>query len=187
MTVARLSGRVAGGATGPGVPSLLAGTGSCWSGWVWDGLDALPGGGDRFCPGPGGGDFQGSAASAAGEAGGVQDAVAGSSARPWRGRRPAESWAPSCERYALRRSPTLAVGCRCCCQVPIAASWTFGARASFTAKTIACRSREVIDRSSTLDPIFTFKVKLLPASGSTSKVEVRDGCHHDARCPAQCG
>ncbi len=56
---------------------MLAGTGSCWSGWVRDGLDALPGGGDRLCPGPGGGDFQGSAASAADEAGGgVQDAVA---------------------------------------------------------------------------------------------------------------
>src|SRR5580704_16186389 len=58
-------------------PSLLAGTGLCWSGGVRDGLDALPGGDDFLCPGPGGGDFQGSAAPAADEpGGGVQDAVA---------------------------------------------------------------------------------------------------------------
>src|SRR5690242_10885430 len=77
MTLTWMSGRVAGGSTGPGVPSSLAGTCSCWSGGVRDGLDALPGGDDFLCPGPGGGDFQGSAASAADEpGGGVQDAVA---------------------------------------------------------------------------------------------------------------
>src|SRR5580692_10688094 len=77
MTVARLSGRVAGGSTAPGVSFLLGGTGLRCSGGVRDGLDALPGGDDFLCPGPGGGDFQGSAASAADEPGaGVQDAVA---------------------------------------------------------------------------------------------------------------
>src|SRR6266487_2693878 len=53
--------------------------------WDWlllvrvpgDGLDALPGGYDRICPGPGRGDFEASAATAADETGGgVQDAVA---------------------------------------------------------------------------------------------------------------
>src|ERR1700693_6025575 len=77
MTVARLSGRLAGGSTGPGVPSLLARTVSSWSDGVRDDLDALPGGGDRLRPGPRRGNFDGSAASAADEAGGgVQYAVA---------------------------------------------------------------------------------------------------------------
>ena len=44
--------------------------------WVRDGLDMLPGGDDFLSPGPCGGDFQGSAASAADKAGaGVQDAA----------------------------------------------------------------------------------------------------------------
>jgi hypothetical protein len=78
MTVARLPG--------PGgqgfqwareFPSLLGGTGLCCSGGVRDDLDALPGGDDFLCPGPGGGDFQGSAAPAADEpGGGVQDVIA---------------------------------------------------------------------------------------------------------------
>jgi hypothetical protein len=63
-------GRVAGGSTGPQeFPSLLIGAGLCCSGGVRNGLDALPGGGDLFRPGPGGGDFQGSAAPAADEPG----------------------------------------------------------------------------------------------------------------------
>lgn len=41
------AGRGAGGSTGPGGgPFLLDGTGSGWSKWVRDGVDALPGGGD---------------------------------------------------------------------------------------------------------------------------------------------
>src|ERR1700722_11496456 len=78
MTVARLSGRVAGGSTGPpGFPFSLGGTCSCCSGRVRDALDALPGGDDLLRPGPGRGDFQGSAASAADEAGdGEQSGVA---------------------------------------------------------------------------------------------------------------
>src|ERR1035437_6794386 len=65
------------GSTAPGFPSLLGGTGSCWSGGGGDGLDALPGGDDRICPGPGPGDLQEPAPPAADEAGGgVQDAVA---------------------------------------------------------------------------------------------------------------
>ncbi len=37
---------------------MLAGTGLRWSGGLQDGLDALPGGGDRLCPGPGVGDLE---------------------------------------------------------------------------------------------------------------------------------
>ena len=75
MTAARLSGRVAGGSTGPGVPFLLAGTGFSWSDRVRG--YALPGGGDLFGPGPGRSDLEGPAASAADQAGGcVQEAVA---------------------------------------------------------------------------------------------------------------
>jgi hypothetical protein len=32
--MAQLAGRVAGGSTGPRVPSLIAGMAWCWSGWV---------------------------------------------------------------------------------------------------------------------------------------------------------
>jgi hypothetical protein len=74
-----------------GFPSLLDGTGSCWSGGVRNGLDALPGGDDVLRPGPGRGDLQGSAASAADQAGGgVQDPVAQRRLRlgHGRGRRP---------------------------------------------------------------------------------------------------
>ena len=77
MTVARLSGRAAGGSTGPGFAFLLAETCLAWSEGVRDGVDALPGGGDLAGPGPGGGDLEGPAASAADQAGGcVQEAVA---------------------------------------------------------------------------------------------------------------
>ena len=58
MTVAWLADRAAGLSRAPGFPTLLAGTGSRWSEGVRGGLDALPGGGDRLCPGPGGGDFR---------------------------------------------------------------------------------------------------------------------------------
>jgi hypothetical protein len=76
MTVARLADRAA-GVHGPWVSFLARWGGFGWSGGLRDGLEALPGGGDRLCPGPGGGDFQGSAASAADEAGGgAQDALA---------------------------------------------------------------------------------------------------------------
>jgi len=75
--VARLPDRVSGGSTGPWASFLAHRPFPCWSGWVRDGLDVLPGGGDLFCPGPGGGDFEASAACAADEAGGgVQDAIA---------------------------------------------------------------------------------------------------------------
>jgi hypothetical protein len=70
-------GRVTGVPRAPGFPSLLGGTDLRWSYGVRDGLDALPGGGDLLCPGPGCGDLQGSAAPAADQAGsGVQDPVA---------------------------------------------------------------------------------------------------------------
>jgi hypothetical protein len=68
MTAARLSGRAAGGSTGPGVPFLLAWTGFGWSDGMLYRVDALPGGDDVVGPGPGGGDLEGSAASAADEA-----------------------------------------------------------------------------------------------------------------------
>jgi hypothetical protein len=56
---------------------MLAGSAFRWSGEVRDGLAALPGGDDRVGSWPAGGDFQGSAASAADEADGcVQEAVA---------------------------------------------------------------------------------------------------------------
>jgi hypothetical protein len=49
----------------------------CWSGGLGEGADPVPGGDDRGCPGPGGGDFEVAPAAAAGQAaGGVQDAVA---------------------------------------------------------------------------------------------------------------
>ena len=77
MTVARLSGRLAGGSTGPGGPFLVAGLCFGWSDGMRHRVDALPGGGDLFGPGPGRGDLEGSAAAAADEAGGgVQEAVA---------------------------------------------------------------------------------------------------------------
>src|SRR6516164_7360409 len=62
---------------GPGVPFFLAGTGFSWSDGVRYRLDALPCGGDLVGPGPGRGDLEGPAASAADQAGGcVQEAVA---------------------------------------------------------------------------------------------------------------
>ena len=77
MTVARLSGRVAGGSTGPWVSFLARRDGFCAGqvgcGMAWTRCQAVV----ISRPGPGGGDFQGSAAPAADEAGGgVQDAVA---------------------------------------------------------------------------------------------------------------
>lgn len=76
MMVVRLSGRVAGGFTGPEGLSWVVGAGSCWrSGGLGQGGDALPGVLDVGGPGPGAGDCESSAA--VGEAGcGVQDAVA---------------------------------------------------------------------------------------------------------------
>ena len=78
MTVGRLSGRLAGGFHWPrGVPFLLAGMGFGWSGGMRYRVDALPGGDDVLGPGPVHGDLEGSASSAADEAGGgVQEAVA---------------------------------------------------------------------------------------------------------------
>jgi hypothetical protein len=79
MTGARLAGRAAGGSTGPagfgsfrgrkgGLP-LVRGLGQ--------GGDLVPGGCDRRCPGPSGGDLEPPAATAARQpAGGVPDAVA---------------------------------------------------------------------------------------------------------------
>jgi hypothetical protein len=61
----------------PGFPCQLVGMGFGWSGGVRDHVDALPGGDDLAGPGSSGGDLEGSAASAAEEAGGgVQEAVA---------------------------------------------------------------------------------------------------------------
>ena len=77
MTGARLSGRVAGGSTGPRFPPWSSEWLCCWSGGLGQGADAVPGGDDRGCPGPGGGDLEVAPAAAAGQAaGGVQDAVA---------------------------------------------------------------------------------------------------------------
>ena len=44
MTVARLSGRVAGGSTGPWCSFLGRRDWLCWSGGLGEGLDVLPGG-----------------------------------------------------------------------------------------------------------------------------------------------
>lgn len=64
MTVARLSGRIAEAFHGPRDSFLARWNGLCWSGEVRDRLDALSGDSDLLCPGPGGGDFRGSAGSA---------------------------------------------------------------------------------------------------------------------------
>src|SRR5579863_9041255 len=77
MTVARLAG---GGAGVPRARWFLwcrwAGDG-CGLGGLRQGADPVPGGDDRCCPGPGGGDLEEPAASAADEAGGgVEDSVA---------------------------------------------------------------------------------------------------------------
>src|SRR5258707_1712695 len=68
----------AGGSTGPWVVSFPGRRDrACWSGCLGQGGDLLPGGGDVAGPGPGGGDPQLAAASAADEpGGGMQDAVA---------------------------------------------------------------------------------------------------------------
>src|SRR6266581_2123480 len=77
MTVARLSGRVAGAPRAPWVSFLAWRDVFALVRWVLDRLDALPGGDDRICPGPGLGDFQAPAAPAADQSGGgVQDPVA---------------------------------------------------------------------------------------------------------------
>ena len=77
MTVAWLSGQVAGGSTVPGSPSLLAGTVSCCSGGLRQRVDPLPRGRDRLGPWPGRLDFQAAAPAAADQpGGGVQDLVA---------------------------------------------------------------------------------------------------------------
>ena len=58
-------------------PSSIAGMVWCWSGRLRRGSDPVPGVHDRGRPGPGGGDFEVSAAPAAGQPGcGVQDPVA---------------------------------------------------------------------------------------------------------------
>jgi hypothetical protein len=80
-----VSGYDSGPADGPGdrgstvldSPSLLVGTGSCWSRCLRKRADPLPGGGNRLGPGPGCGDFQPSPPPAAHEPGGcVRHAVA---------------------------------------------------------------------------------------------------------------
>src|SRR3974390_283220 len=77
MTTARLSGRMAGGSTGPGSASLLAGMAWRWSGGLRQRVDTLPRGGDRIGPRPGRLDFQAAAPPAADQpGGGVQYPVA---------------------------------------------------------------------------------------------------------------
>src|SRR5215831_309968 len=67
----------AGGSTGPGVSFLDRWDGSCWSGWVRQDGDPVPGGHDRWRPRPGCGDLQVASPAAAGQpGGGVQDPVA---------------------------------------------------------------------------------------------------------------
>src|SRR5437773_564002 len=77
VTVARLAGRVA-GFHGPGAfLPLVAGAVWRWSGGLWQGADAVPGGDDVSGPGPGGLDVEAALAAAAGPpGGGVQDAGA---------------------------------------------------------------------------------------------------------------
>ena len=56
---------------------MIAGVVSCWSGGLWQGAEAGPGGGYRAGPGPGSGDFQPVPPPAVGQpGGGAQDFVA---------------------------------------------------------------------------------------------------------------
>jgi hypothetical protein len=77
MTVARLAGRVTGGSTGPGAPSLVAGMVCCWSRGLRQSADVVPGGDEVGGPGPACLDVEAALAAAASQpGGGVQDAVA---------------------------------------------------------------------------------------------------------------